>query len=864
MLELLDHLHQALGEAYAIERELGGGGMARVFLARDRRLGRRIVIKVLDPEFAGGVQVERFVREMHCIAQLQHPHIVPLLAAGDANGTPYFTMPFVEGESVRARLARHGEMDVDEARVILRDVADALDYAHRRGVVHRDIKPDNVLLSEGRAALADFGLAKAVGAASRAGSLTMSGMVVGTPTYMAPEQMVGDPTDCRADIYAFGALGYEMLAGRPPFEGSSLQAILAAQLSREPLAPARLRQGVPAALSAMIMRCLARDPEQRPGSAADLRRCLDLISAHSTRWPAATVRWILAGAVALLVSVGALLIKGATPRRSEVTTPQVLVVPFESDVRTAGLGSMGAVTANWIARGLTQVGIVEVVSVPANDVSRFDSLAAAGQIAGKLPRYASLAGASEIIVGRVSERRDSVVFEARVLRAASSNEVGSFGPIAVSRDAAMRGADLLKQRIMGSFAMRFNDLGSPTAIETPPTYAAYRAFLDGNRAIEGHSYDYGESLRQFRRAYQLDTTFLPALVRATTAAYYGATCAVVDSLAVFLEARADRLSPYDEQFVQRVMAWCRGDWDAAFQAARRMTELEPHASEARFLAGRSALYLQRPRTALSFLLTLDPEHGSLRGDAEYYRDVGIAYHQLGQFDKELTTLRAGVSRWPEDPAYPYYLVRPLAALHRSAELDSVVNQASMSVYGPLAYVTAVGELQRHGDSADAEAMAHRFRSWADGIVQTAEDSAAGRLVLPYSQLLSGETVAAKRSYELLASRFPTQWRYLALAGVCAARAKEPVRARQFAARLRQLAVPYQRGENIYGAAQIEAALGDKEGAVHLLQQAISAGVPFYYAPSRAFPNPARVNDADPLLHILDGYQAFEALLAPKG
>src|SRR5690349_9453044 len=218
--ELLDHLQHALTSAYAIERELAGGGMSRVFVAEERALGRRVVVKVLSPDLAAGVSVERFRREIQLTARLQHPHIVPILSAGEMDGLPFYTMPFVEGESLRVRLVRAGAMAVADVVNILRDVARALDFAHAQGVIHRDIKPDNILLAGESATVTDFGIAKAI-AAARIGdddALTQLGMALGTPQYMAPEQIAADPDiDHRADLYSLGCVAYEMLAGEAPF-----------------------------------------------------------------------------------------------------------------------------------------------------------------------------------------------------------------------------------------------------------------------------------------------------------------------------------------------------------------------------------------------------------------------------------------------------------------------------------------------------------------------------------------------------------------------------------------------------------------------------------------------------------------------
>src|SRR5438552_5530857 len=275
MGDLLARLQSALGDAYRIERELGGGGMSRVFLAQETALKRQVVIKVLPPEMAAGVNVERFRREVELAASLQHPHIVPLLSAAASGDLLYYTMPLVEGESLRAKLARQGELPVSETIRVLADVADALAYAHAHGVVHRDIKPDNVLISEKHAVVTDFGVSKAVSASS-GGSLTSLGVALGTPAYMAPEQAAADPhLDHRADLYALGILGYEMLTGRPPFTAATPQATLAAQVTQTPQPVTAQRPAVPGALNALVMRCLEKHPADRFQSAGAVLEALE-------------------------------------------------------------------------------------------------------------------------------------------------------------------------------------------------------------------------------------------------------------------------------------------------------------------------------------------------------------------------------------------------------------------------------------------------------------------------------------------------------------------------------------------------------------------------------------------------------------
>jgi len=269
--DTLEHLKAALVERYAIQRELGAGGMATVYLAEDLKHHRKVALKVLRPDLAATLGPERFIREITVAANLQHPHVLPLYDSGEAGGFLFYVMPYVDGPSLRQKLIREGELPVTDAVRILRDVADALAYAHQQGVVHRDIKPENVMLSGRHALVTDFGVAKAVSEATGRQQLTTAGVALGTPAYMAPEQAAADPhMDHRADIYAFGALGYELLAGRPPFVGPTPQAVLAAHVTTVPEPVTRHRASIPPALAALVMRCLEKKQADRYQSAEEL------------------------------------------------------------------------------------------------------------------------------------------------------------------------------------------------------------------------------------------------------------------------------------------------------------------------------------------------------------------------------------------------------------------------------------------------------------------------------------------------------------------------------------------------------------------------------------------------------------------
>ena len=341
MPDIREQLQKTLGDNYRVERELDGGGMSRVFVVQEVALGRAVVVKVLHPDMAADVSVERFRREIRVGAQLQHPHIVPVLAAGETAGLPYFTMPYIEGRSLRAELASGGEFPVRTALLLLREIASALAYSHAHGVIHRDIKPENVLISAGVAMVTDFGVAKALEASTveKRDGLTSAGIALGTPAYMAPEQIAADGSiDGRADIYAFGLLAYELLTGSPPFAGRSAQALAAAHMTTLPEPVDRRRPGIPPALAAFVMRCLEKRPADRPQTASEIVDTLVKVIAGETEFvPSRRRRMAAARIVAAAVGIGAFLLlltyvvrtrAGGTAAPSAQSAKSIAVMPF--------------------------------------------------------------------------------------------------------------------------------------------------------------------------------------------------------------------------------------------------------------------------------------------------------------------------------------------------------------------------------------------------------------------------------------------------------------------------------------------------------------------------------------------------------
>ena len=456
MTVLRDELQRTLGSAYTLERELGGGGMSSVFVAQDNALGRRVVVKVLPYELAATVSVDRFKREIMLAAALQHPHIVPVLSAGETAPDdheigirlPYFIMPFVEGESLRSRLAR-GPLSVREAVSIMKDVARALVYAHGRGIIHRDIKPDNILLASGSATVTDFGVAKALSASrERTGTsgdpngITIVGTSIGTPAYMAPEQAAGDPaTDHRADLYALGIVGYEMLVGTPPFHGRAPQQLLAAQLTELPPPINTRRYDVPEALASLIMRLLEKEPANRPRSAADVARFLEdpsvvsgtFLSPPPRKHKGARPRrvlWALAGAGILAsIAAGSAWFSNRRSSSPSVTATQAgaaaPVVTGTKSIAVMPLVNISRDTSDaYFAAGMTAELTNALSRIPGLRVASATESAARDRATSPTDLAKSL-GANMVLVGTVQREGGKLRVTARLVNTADGFTVWS-------------------------------------------------------------------------------------------------------------------------------------------------------------------------------------------------------------------------------------------------------------------------------------------------------------------------------------------------------------------------------------------------------------------------------------------------------
>ena len=513
-LDLHAQLQASLGASYVVEREIGGAGMARVFVAEEPGLGRKVVIKMLPPGMTEGISAERFAREIKLAASLQQANIVPVLATGTAAGFPYYTMPFVEGRSLRDRLLRDGALSVSEAIGILRDVARALAFAHGRGVVHRDIKPGNILLSHRTAVVTDFGIAKALGAARDVGrtagmhDLSHTGRI-GTPTYMAPEQASGDlKLDHRADIYSFGCVAYELFAGKPPFVGDTPHRLALAHSYESPQPLTELRPEVPVAVARLVGSCLEKDPSHRPQSADELLLALE----GPTSQPVSYVRWrsrrtTYAVSAVLLVAVTAIVAIYYARRESEPLS--VAAVPFRNITRDTALDYQSDGIGDEILNGLAKVGGLQVVE----RVAALRYKDSTGRNPPDVRTVERELGARLLITGTITESDGRVFITTQVNDSISRGEIWSQRFTGGRKDLAST-TDEIVQWITDTLHARFGKRINPPLHEVSTagttSGAAYDLFLSGKRQVGRRGSGVTESIQSFQRAIDLDGDFARA------------------------------------------------------------------------------------------------------------------------------------------------------------------------------------------------------------------------------------------------------------------------------------------------------------------------------------------------------------------
>jgi tRNA A-37 threonylcarbamoyl transferase component Bud32/tetratricopeptide (TPR) repeat protein len=679
--ESFDRLTRALADHYRLERELGAGGMATVYLAHDLKHDRKVAIKVLRPELGASLGPERFLQEIRVAAKLQHPHIVGLLDSGviTDRSSPkvlsYYVMPFVEGETLRERLARTGRLAVSEVVRLTGEIADALAKAHKAGVVHRDIKPENILLADGHALVMDFGIAKAVSDATGRQGLTSAGISLGTPAYMAPEQVAADPRlDHRADLYALGLVAYEMLVGGSPYAATTPQQQMAAHLTQTP-APIQLkRPDCPPALAALVMRCLSKNPDERWQSAEDV---VTRLFAVETMTPHRVSRWthrrigVLVGAVILLVAVTLGVRRLAGPPRDMGSANVLAVLPFT--VR-------GSPALEYLGEGLVALlsasldGAAGIRSVNAHALLGFVGPRGPPISLERARAVAEHFQAGLFVVGDVLEVQGKLRLSASLFDRTQGDRALAEATVDGEPNDVLALVDLLATRLAADRSAEGGARLTRTAAVTTSSLPALKAYLAGEQAYRAGQY--AAAVNAFQEAAAADTTFALAFYRLGMAQERLAWADESRRSAELAFRHSSRLSTHDRRFLEAVLAMRRARSADAEQQFRAIVQAYPDDAEAWYQLG-ELLFHGNPLRGISMTGAREPFSRALFFDPG---DLGAIYHlaRIAARDGNRRELDSLAARFYElSPVGDRTLeLRALQAYttHDSSGADSVVDE----------------------------------------------------------------------------------------------------------------------------------------------------------------------------------------------
>jgi tetratricopeptide (TPR) repeat protein len=827
---------------YEVLGFIGAGGMGEVYEGRDTRLGRTVALKILPPHFASDpARRHRFEREARAVSALEHPNICVLHDVGSEADIDFLVLERLHGETLAERLNR-APLVREEAIAIAIQIAGALDAAHQKGVVHRDVKPGNVMLTSSGVKLLDFGLARLRGEGGGDEVSTAFGSgepqkAAGTRPYMSPEQATGGVSDARTDVWALGVVLYEMLTGRCPFTGDSPESLTLAIREREPPPLSSTDPPTSPALEHVVRRCLAKDAADRWQSASDVATELQWIAAGRAATGRASPlrrRARTTAAAALVIVIAGLGVWGWRSRAAKppLDPRRVVVAVFENRTGDASLDMLGRLAADHIGEGLARLPSVQVVP---------DSTA-------------RNTGAGLLVAGAYYLSGGDIRIQARLTDAITGRST-AFDPALGPRTTPMAAVESVRQRIMGAVALRADATWLPGHDERPPTYEAYQEYLVG---MERAGDDDAAAIAHFERAAELDPGFISPRLSAVGFSVNSGDLAGATRHLSLLEEQMARLTPYQRLKVAAHRAQLAGRNEEAYVAEREARRLVPgDAREAFFFAYLAGLANHHREAVEAATAPLDwkPLHEQRGVHAGFYFwNLAESLHLLGEHERELTEVRRGQALHPEVPYLRLWEASALVALGRLEEAQQVVTQAMTLARvgyldsGDLLIGTAL-ELRVHGHREASVAMAERAIEWLRGGPPAQTNRKQARRQLARSLLIAGHWREAAPICRALARESPDDIEDAGTLGILAARRGARAEALRISEQLRHLDRPNLLGRRTLMRARIAAWLGEQDEAVDLLREAFAQGVPHDIRPHR---------DID--LEPLRGYAPFEALI----
>jgi len=855
----------AFAGRYQIIEELGHGGMGRVYKVLDTKIGEKIALKLIRPEAGLDKKtLERFSNELKLARKIRHKNVCQMFDLGDDQGTRYITMEYVRGEDLKQLVRKVGRLSPAQAIGIARQVCEGLEEAHKLGVIHRDLKPQNIMIDEdGNARIMDFGIARSLAGKS----ITGSGVMIGTPEYMSPEQVEGKEVDRRSDIYSLGVILYEMVTGRVPFEGDTPFTIGIKHKSEAPKDPRELNAQLPEDLSRLILRCLEKDREKRYESAAglsgELERIEQGIPTTERAFPVRkavtsreitvkfTPKKLLIPAAALVVLVTAGLFFLLRPRGPGLEPKRVVVAPFENKTGDPKLDNVGFMASDWISQGLMKTDMVFVSSLPA-----IDAFKGTQEEKNKIRQIAKATRAGKVVTGAYYLEGETMRFVAEVLDARQGKLLGSVEPVSGPAGEPVRIIESLRQKVLGVLAAVLEAKLPASSRSHIPTYQAYQAYMEGWKAF--NRYEYAKSIELCYEAVKFDPDFVLPLGMIGAAYFNLGKLAEMQELVKKVEQERDKLTPFDKINLERGQAILRGDLAGEYQAAKRMYELDP--SGYAYNLGWSAVRINRPREAIEVFRTANPESLSVKDWLPFWSFYSGAYHMLGEHNKELKIARQARKSFPDRYDALWLEMRSLAALGKMSDLERLLEESRQfppqGTWNLARLLISSGqELRVHGYRKELLDFLDRAIQWLKSRPESETKTEVYRSRMANCLYRAERWDEAKADYEALAKEFPENLEYRSLLGIIAARLGNREEAQRISDELGKVERRYLFGSIPYYQARIAALLGEKDKAVKLLQESVAQGEAFY---------PGGGYHSDMEWELLENYPPFKEFIKPKG
>ncbi|MFC2161809.1 protein kinase [Acidobacteriota bacterium] len=855
---------------YQIIEELGKGGMGRVYRVLDKELNEEIALKLIKPEIASDNKiVDRFKNELILARKISQKNVGKVYELLEEKGTRFITMEYVSGGDLKKFIRRSGQMGIGKAISIAKQICDGLHEAHDLGIVHRDLKPNNIMIDDrGNARIMDFGIARTI----KSKGLTGSGIMIGTPEYMSPEQAEARGLDHRSDIYSLGIILYEMTTGNLPFQGDSPLALAMKHKGEAPKNPKEINPQIPDDLSFLILKCLEKDKEIRYQNTDEVKSELEKIErgipttdrvlpqkkTHTSKEITVTFglkKLFVPGIVVILIAVMAFLVlyKGG----SNIDPNRIFVASFQNQTGEYSLDSLGKITADWIIQGLLKSDWAEVV--PSKTVLQLTSELnledkdSRGQ--SQLQFLAKKFRAGIVVSGNYHLMDGNVRFQTEIVQSKSSRLLFSFFSEG-SAEEPMAVVNSLREKIMGGLSLHFDSVNMLTAGPKPPVFEAYSAYLTGIGLFDD---DLTESLKHLERAVSLSPEFIPPYILMAYGYGNRGDWDVVKSIIERLNQKRELLSPSERHMVDANAARVEGNWNNGLEHYRELGKMHPQDVGLNYQWGLYALHTLHLEEVVWVRSQIQLEdHLDIFGagwwNRAWFGHLINALHGLGQYKRELKEIARAQKIYPD--WFHTYKARALAALGKISEVKDVIDESfsitSRANAAEAVMVSAAYALRKHGHLNACGETVNRMIEWYES--RLAQELPTRSLLTEYAQALyiAGRWQDAHALYEKLAAKFPDNITYRGCLGSTEARLGNSERALQISDELKNLDQPYLRGENTYRRALIASVLEDKEQAVSLLRESLAQGKTY---------SQWLFNELD--LEPLYDYKPFQELVTPK-